>query len=252
MPISICKRFLVSGGDIGWNWWACQYPQQVKWSSFSRFICFRCIHTWNLRSNGISLWQDEGSLSHFRSVYKRWIGPPLASSILFRANWRDVLISWFSTALSFSHDWVINQVAISHMKSKDDWIKINTHASQNNAPQSTAEPSATDASVTGTASPTSPLSTDPTPTLSISSGASLTSSPTTTNYRFVVVFVDILTSEHGSIKIQGYIQGSTTYLGRHQRSTCCKQPQRYMCTAAPCSMSFIEWQDSSARDQKVM
>ncbi|PNT05845.1 hypothetical protein POPTR_014G196900v4 [Populus trichocarpa] len=60
-------------------------------------------------------------------------------------------------------------------------IKINMHASQDKAPQSTSLPSANDASVTGTASPTSLLSMAPTPTLSVSSGTSLTSSPTTTN-----------------------------------------------------------------------
>ncbi|XP_011007712.1 PREDICTED: DUF21 domain-containing protein At1g47330 [Populus euphratica] len=60
-------------------------------------------------------------------------------------------------------------------------IKINMHASQDKAPQSTSLPSANDASVTGTASPTSLLSMAPTPTLSVSNSTSLTSSPTTTN-----------------------------------------------------------------------
>lgn len=71
-------------------------------------------------------------------------------------------------------------------------IKINMHASQDKAPQSTSLPSANDASVTGTASPTSLLSMAPTPTLSVSSGTSLTSSPTTTNQ----------VSEGGSLKNQ--------------------------------------------------
>ncbi|KAJ4836614.1 hypothetical protein Tsubulata_027536 [Turnera subulata] len=58
-------------------------------------------------------------------------------------------------------------------------IKINMHASQEKASNSTLEPSGT--SVTGTASPTSAPSTGPTPTLSVSAGTSLSSSPTSSN-----------------------------------------------------------------------
>ncbi|XP_057988690.1 DUF21 domain-containing protein At1g47330 isoform X2 [Hevea brasiliensis] len=60
-------------------------------------------------------------------------------------------------------------------------IKINMHASQEKASNSISQPSVYGTSVTGNATPTSTLSTGPTPTLSVSTGTSLAGSPPTTN-----------------------------------------------------------------------
>jgi len=139
---------------------------------------------WNLQSNGIALC-DKSKALHL--ILGQFIKDELEQLWHHPFCFEQIEgTSWFLDLLPYPLALIepcgnISREIQKWLVSSQCRIKINMHASQDKAPQSTSLPSANDASVTGTASPTSLLSMAPTPTLSVSSGTSLTSSPTTTN-----------------------------------------------------------------------